>query len=1105
MIGGSERPALPTASGAVDLTSSPGRGAGGSAEGRVRADPVGRSGGRSDGSGSVGASRAMARALASVVVLLSLLVGVPALLLAVASALPIDVSALSPAGLLRPGDGSLVLLVVLAIAWVAWAVMLVSVAVEAWAAIRRVPSPRLVGLAGPQHVAAGLVAAVVVGLGAVGSTTPSEPSPTPLGLAASVSLLSSTAPALEVVQREVAPRDRSVMSPTREERSGPGAVTVTTVRHDTLWQIAADTLGSGERFVEIVALNEGVLQSDGRALRADGRLYPGWSLRLPADANVPPVDPPVHRVESGDTLWGIAQEALGDPTRYPEVFALNEGEPQKDGRALTDPDLIVPGWRLELPSDAPVRDGEVAAAPELDRAVSSPQSARPRQVPAPSADASLPPLDRTRQTPSGGGSEANQRVVTPGPTEGTPARGSESPWPHPRPSKAPIPATSPTAGASESSSATAAESSAPSDPAGRSEPPIDRAAVLPDSALEVPVGGVLGVVLLAGFAGELARRRRVFQRYRHPGERLVAPTADGRALEDLTRAAAGDTSFELLDRALGQLWENCRATGATAPAVRVVRIGARSLTIELTEACLPAVPPFRPVSERSWQLDPMLLDAGDAPHGGLPGLVTVGMHEDQTILVNLPELGTMRVSGEVNAVPGVVRAFASELLLGPGAHGASCTLCLTDARLSGAVLAASEAGDIGVEPDPARVAVALTRVMACTEHASWDDDPVELVLSDQPLPVVVRGRRRAGLITTDPAAPADVELVLSADGSADLLPDGIRVVPQSLAAGASAELLGLLRATEVPDDPEPDVDKQDRVARDLGVQPVSDPCGSAADRFATGRADTNPVPSGAGRPTSTAPGQLMRVVTVPEARPASRSKLVVPAPAAPVAAPASGSGRQELTAESAGVDIPEILLLGEVRVQHAHGRAESTRIGRLAETAAFVLLNPDSRPSALQTALWPGRRSNPATCRQMISRTRTWLGRGDDGLPFLMQLADNGGRLRLRPEVGSDWDRFQRLAAAGLADPEDTDSLTAALRLVRGRPFGPVTARELPWADLVVNDMICLITDVAYELALRHEAAGQWAAARDAVLRGLRTESESGVLTEILARLGRRA
>ena len=54
-------------------------------------------------------------------------------------------------------------------------------------------------------------------------------------------------------------------------------------------------------------------------------------------------------VERGDTLWDIADEQLDDPTRYPEIVAASEEITQPDGRQLTDPDLILPGWTLHVP------------------------------------------------------------------------------------------------------------------------------------------------------------------------------------------------------------------------------------------------------------------------------------------------------------------------------------------------------------------------------------------------------------------------------------------------------------------------------------------------------------------------------------------------------------------------------------------------------------------------------------------------------------------------------------------------------------------------------------------------------------------------------------
>jgi DNA-binding SARP family transcriptional activator len=66
-----------------------------------------------------------------------------------------------------------------------------------------------------------------------------------------------------------------------------------------------------------------------------------------------------YTVRRRDTLWGIAEQELGDPFRWPELFRLNRGAPQPGGGALTDPDLIRPGWILNLPA----RPGDLAVSP----------------------------------------------------------------------------------------------------------------------------------------------------------------------------------------------------------------------------------------------------------------------------------------------------------------------------------------------------------------------------------------------------------------------------------------------------------------------------------------------------------------------------------------------------------------------------------------------------------------------------------------------------------------------------------------------------------------------------------------------------------------------
>ncbi len=57
----------------------------------------------------------------------------------------------------------------------------------------------------------------------------------------------------------------------------------------------------------------------------------------------PSAESRLHVVQSGDTLWAIAQEYLGNGNRYPEVFEANTP-------MLSDPDLIFPGQVLRIPA-----------------------------------------------------------------------------------------------------------------------------------------------------------------------------------------------------------------------------------------------------------------------------------------------------------------------------------------------------------------------------------------------------------------------------------------------------------------------------------------------------------------------------------------------------------------------------------------------------------------------------------------------------------------------------------------------------------------------------------------------------------------------------------
>jgi len=51
-------------------------------------------------------------------------------------------------------------------------------------------------------------------------------------------------------------------------------------------------------------------------------------------------------------LYSIAARLLGNGDRAMEIYALNEGRAQPGGATVSDPNVIRPGWVLQLPSDA---------------------------------------------------------------------------------------------------------------------------------------------------------------------------------------------------------------------------------------------------------------------------------------------------------------------------------------------------------------------------------------------------------------------------------------------------------------------------------------------------------------------------------------------------------------------------------------------------------------------------------------------------------------------------------------------------------------------------------------------------------------------------------
>ena len=124
-----------------------------------------------------------------------------------------------------------------------------------------------------------------------------------------------------------------------------------------------------------------------------------------------------YTVRGGDCLWDIAWNELGEPERWPEIYQASRSVAQPEGRHLSDPDLILPGWVLNIPVPATSRDGNgvedadaelpPAPRPQTDQ----PTTPEPTNVVTPLFGPARAPTPMTR--PTEGSSGLGQPIATP--------------------------------------------------------------------------------------------------------------------------------------------------------------------------------------------------------------------------------------------------------------------------------------------------------------------------------------------------------------------------------------------------------------------------------------------------------------------------------------------------------------------------------------------------------------------------------------------------------------------------------------------------------------------------------------------------------------------
>ncbi|MGK2959358.1 MAG: LysM peptidoglycan-binding domain-containing protein, partial [Acidimicrobiales bacterium] len=487
--------------------------------------------------------------------------------------------------------------------WLVWAWFLVIATCEAVAHMQGRRGAGTSRRVNPAHqIIARLVTSLAVVLTSMVSRSTvvvAEPAPLP-----AIELVSDLVTTPTVTSTE----SLEVSTPQTQATALDSGAPTWTVRHrDSLWRIADRALGDGARWREIYELNRDVIGPEPTRITKD------MTLVLPPGATVvqPTTASSVHVVVPGDTLSQIAANALGDPGRFDELFEFNVDKTQPDGAVLRDPNLIRPGWSLDIPTT-----GLSDSNQEIE------------EVPQPSA----PVVE--------GDVAENPKTLTD--TTTAPAPNTTKPL-------APLPVNTP---ATETRSE---QSSSPTQ----------------ETKSRFPLGGmVVGLPVLAG-AGLLVRLkmlRRNQMRHHLPGRLVVTPPPTCEPLERHIRALSPDDSLSFLDAALRLLTRSLRENSTMkVPSVWGVQLGDGGVELLLEHANTTPPPGFLALHNGwSWALDPTLslIDLTALVEGELPalvGLIGIGQTSEGSVFLNVEHCGVFSVEGDATRVETFLMGCALDL------------------------------------------------------------------------------------------------------------------------------------------------------------------------------------------------------------------------------------------------------------------------------------------------------------------------------------------------------------------------------------------------------------------------------------------------------------
>jgi len=771
-----------------------------------------------------------------------------------------------------------------------------------------------------------------------------------------------------------------------------------------------------------------------------------------------------HTVQSGDTLWDISQQYLGDGAKYDEIYQASAQINQPDGRHLTDPNLIVPGWTLDIPTaqaepaPAPVPAPAPAPAP-------APQAGPSESTTGSAVDASSPTT-----TPDAGGSTA-----TPSPAATAPS--------------------------------TVQDSHQTGESGANSSPAADIDEDPSEAAIPLLTAGGIGALLAAGLLAALGRRRQNQRRKRHAGERIAMPTGPSGDLELELRLVERPMDRDDIDDVLRSLQIWAEDTGATLPKLFAIRLESSEIALYLTEpADLPEPFVAAHPDRTAWIVKPgTATPPARATVSPYPALTSIGTDaRNGVLLLDLEQIGALTVAGDEETAKGVLNAIAVELAENPWSDQIQVTLVgmpeglardLNRFRISHVddveALIRNIRNDLRERRD-ALASFNIDDIHDARAHASEAESwaPHVVILGRAPsadlqqqLNDLVEQVPRLGVATVAnnglPTASGSTVRIHSRE-AAELISSGDTMPPlpfrPQVLDGRELELVEELFATTRQAPVQHEVHAPERQSfvdaeptgngldESSSASQVAVEVEVAVDEDIPVDEDVAEATSGVVEPeipVATPPVSVEPAEAVMEAGP--RLPILEPSNAEEPVADASSE-----TSDAPDWPAPYVRLLGPVDALHVADMEGMP--GRGVELMAYLLLNAPVEGKQLQMAFWPDTTNAANNQRQLAKKVRLALGHTPDGDLLLPENVNHQG-YTLHQAIRSDWDDFRDLIGPDLRQTSNED-LIAAIKLVRGAPFaGCNTRRWWQWISIAQEEMIATVMDAADELARRALAA----------------------------------